>query len=78
MIKEQVFDNFTAMSEYFPVEDVWHTDYGYYNEYNTEQEMRVDMLIQYLGNDDDERFIMRSAEPIDEDEVLEIYYKQFK
>lgn len=84
MIKEQRFENispfrpFSVTSEYFPIENVWHCEFGCYNEYNTEQEMRVDILIEYIGSNDYERHFMRSAEPMNEDEVLDIYDKHLK
>ena len=84
MIKEIKFTNidpfrpFMVTAEWFEQEKVWHCDFGHYNEYNNEQEMRVDILIEYICDNDYERNFLRSAEPFDEDEVLEIYERKLK
>ena len=73
MIKKQRFHGFTASSTYYQVEDVWHSDFCEPYEWNTEREMRLDMLIHGLAEDDEEKKLFESWDCYDEIEFFDRY-----
>jgi hypothetical protein len=65
---------FTAPSIHWAEDDVWQSDFCDPNEWNTEREMRLDMLIEYLTDGIDYNFFA-SWNCYDEDEFIEKYYQ---
>ena len=60
MIKQQVFHGFNTPSFYHSVEDVWTSDFCEPYEWNSETEMRRDMLIHALAEDEKEKELFES------------------
>ena len=65
---------FTAPSIHWAEDDVWQSDFCDPNEWNSEREMRLDMVIEYLTEGNDPNFF-GSWECYDEDEFIEKYNK---
>jgi hypothetical protein len=66
---------FQVESTYHPKENVWTSDYVDPYEWNTEREMRLDMLIKYLSEDNEEVIQFSLWNCRTEDEFLEQYNK---
>lgn len=72
-MKLQKFHGFTALSVYYPTENVWQSDFCEPHEWNTEEAMRVDMLIHGLAEDEHEIERFKSWQCQDEIEFYEKY-----
>lgn len=72
MKKTQEFNNevgaFQVESTYHPEENVWTSDYCEPYEWNSEREMRLDMLIHYADLDND---LIMFWDSYDEDDFLQ-------
>lgn len=78
MNKIQEFKNevgtFSYLSTYHPKEDVWTSTFdGEYNEWDSEEDMRLDMLMYYVSEDTKEYWAFKLWDCRDEDEFLEMY-----
>ena len=63
-----------VLSEYHPEENVWTSPLCLPHEWDTEREMRIDMLIHILSDDDPEmEYRMRLWDCLSEDALLERY-----
>lgn len=67
----QIFDNFTTESEYYPIENVWQSDFCEPYEWNSLEEMRRDMLIHYFAETEEDKKRFESWDCSDENEFSE-------
>jgi hypothetical protein len=78
MIKEQEFKNevgtFSYVSTYHPEDRVWTSSFdGMHNEWDSEKEMRLDMLIYYASENEKEYWTFKLWDCRNEDDFLEMY-----
>ena len=69
--------SFRAVSVFHPHEKVWTSDFCEPYEWNSEDEMRMDMLIHYLAENEHEKISMKLWDIKDEDELIQKYNHLF-
>jgi len=72
-MKYQEFRNFRAFSVYHKAEDVWTSDFCEPYEWGSEEEMRLDMLINYHADYEEDLQMFKQWDCQDEDEFIEMY-----
>lgn len=66
-------NSFRAFSVYHPHEKVWSSDFCEPYEWDSEEAMRIDMLIHHLAENENEKISMQLWDIKDEDELIQKY-----
>lgn len=68
---QEFSQGFKALCNYYPKENVWHSDFCEPYEWNSLEEMRRDMLIHYFAETEEDKKRFESWHCSDENEFME-------